>query len=204
MLQTALTDDLIEAGCDEAGRGCLAGPVFAAAVILPKTFTNSLLNDSKKLSKKQRLYLREVVENEAIEWAVAQLDQTAIDEINILNASIKSMHLAVDQLKIRPQLLLIDGNRFKPYPGIQHQCFIKGDGKFASIAAASVLAKTYRDEFMENIHLEYPHYYWDQNKGYPTKLHKDAISAYGICSYHRKSFKLGEQLKIDFKDRSRS
>jgi len=201
MLQTAYTEDLIEAGCDEAGRGCLAGPVFAAAVILPKTFTNSLLNDSKKLSEKQRLHLREVIENEAIEWAVAQLDQTTIDEINILNASIKSMHLAVDQLKIRPQLLLIDGNRFKPYSGIRHQCFVKGDGKFASIAAASILAKTYRDEYMENIHLEYPHYHWDQNKGYPTKLHKDAISVHGICPYHRKSFKLSEQLKIDFNDR---
>lgn len=198
MLQTALTEDLIEAGCDEAGRGCLAGPVFAAAVILPKTFSNSLLNDSKKLSEKQRLYLRDVIEYEAIEWAAAKLDQTAIDEINILNASIKSMHLAVDQLKIRPQLLLIDGNLFKPYPGIQHQCFVKGDGKFASIAAASILAKTYRDEFMERIHLEYPHYHWDQNKGYPTRLHKDAINVHGVCSYHRKSFKLGDQLKIDF------
>ena len=132
MLQTALTDNLIEAGCDEAGRGCLAGPVFASAVILPKNFSNSLLNDSKKLSEKQRLYLREVIENEAIEWAVAQLDQTVIDEINILNASIQSMHLSVDQLKVRPQLLLIHGNRFKPYNNIQHKCFVKGDGKFAS------------------------------------------------------------------------
>ena len=198
MLQTALTDNLIEAGCDEAGRGCLAGPVFASAVILPKNFSNSLLNDSKKLSEKQRLYLREVIENEAIEWAVAQLDQTVIDEINILNASIQSMHLSVDQLKVRPQLLLIDGNRFKPYNNIQHKCFVKGDGKFASIAAASILAKTYRDEFMEKIHQEYPHYHWDQNKGYPTKSHKKAITIHGINQYHRKSFNLNEQLKIDF------
>ena len=201
MLEHSFTKNKTEAGCDEAGRGCLAGPVVAAAVILSKNFSNPILNDSKKLSEKQRLHLREVIENEAIEWAVAQLDQTTIDEINILNASIKSMHLAVDQLKIRPQLLLIDGNRFKPYSGIRHQCFVKGDGKFASIAAASILAKTYRDEYMENIHLEYPHYHWDQNKGYPTKLHKDAISVHGICPYHRKSFKLSEQLKIDFNDR---
>lgn len=199
MLQTALTEDLIEAGCDEAGRGCLAGPVFAAAVILPKDFSNSLLNDSKKLTEKQRLYLKEVVEKEALEWAVAQLDQTIIDEINILNASIQSMHLAVDQLNLRPQLLLIDGNRFKPYDNIQHRCFVKGDGKFASIAAASILAKTHRDEFMEKIHIEYPCYCWNQNKGYPTKLHKDSIATHGISPYHRKSFKLNEQLKIDFK-----
>lgn len=198
MLQTALTENLIEAGCDEAGRGCLAGPVFAAAVILPKNFSNSLLNDSKKLSKKQRNYLREVIENEATEWAVAQLDQTVIDEINILNASIQSMHLSVDQLNIRPQLLLIDGNRFKPYKSIQHRCFVKGDGKFASIAAASILAKTHRDEYMEKIHLEYPQYHWDRNKGYPTKIHKEAIGTHGISLYHRKSFRLNEQLKIDF------
>ena len=198
MLQTALTDDLIEAGCDEAGRGCLAGPVFASAVILPKTFSNPLLNDSKKLNAKQRTYLREVIENEAIEWAIGQLDQTVIDEINILNASIKSMHLAVDQFNIRPQLLLIDGNRFKPYKNIQHRCFVKGDGKFASIAAASILAKTYRDEFMEKIHLEYPQYDWNKNKGYPTKAHKLAIANFGITLYHRKSFKLNEQMKIGF------
>jgi ribonuclease HII len=176
MLQTALTDDLTEAGCDEAGRGCLAGPVFAAAVILPKNFANSLLNDSKKLTAKQRFYLREVIEKEAIDWAVAKLDHTVIDEINILNASIKSMHLALDRLKVRPQLLLIDGNRFKPYKNIQYQCFVKGDGKYASIAAASILAKTHRDEFMEKIHIEHPHYHWDKNKGYPTKSHKKAIA----------------------------
>ena len=198
MLQIALTDDLIEAGCDEAGRGCLAGPVFASAVILPKDFANSVLNDSKKLTAKQRTYLREVIEKEAIDWAVAQLDQIVIDEINILNASIQSMHLALDQLKIRPQLLLIDGNRFKPYKSIPHQCFVKGDGKFASIAASSILAKTHRDEFMERIHIEYPHYHWDQNKGYPTKSHKKAITIHGISSYHRKSFNLNEQLKINF------
>ena len=199
MLQTALTKDLIEAGCDEAGRGCLAGPVFAAAVILPKNFSNSLLNDSKKLTKKQRSHLREIIENEATEWAVAQLGQTAIDEINILNASILSMHLALDQLKLRPQLLLIDGNRFKSYEKIQYRCFVKGDGKFASIAAASILAKTHRDELMEKIHHEFPHYCWNRNKGYPTKLHKEAIAEFGISPYHRKSFKLNEQLKIDFK-----
>lgn len=199
MLQTALTDNLIEAGCDEAGRGCLAGPVFAAAVILPKNFSNSLLNDSKKLSEKQRIYLKEVIENEATEWAVAHLDQSVIDEINILNASIQSMHLAVDQLNTSPQLLLIDGNRFKQYKNIQHKCFVKGDGKFASIAAASILAKTYRDEFMEKIHLEYPQYHWARNKGYPTKMHKEAIGIHGISSYHRRSFRLNEQLKIDFR-----
>lgn len=199
MLQSALTENLIEAGCDEAGRGCLAGPVFASAVILPKKFSNPLLNDSKKLSAKQRSYLREIIENEAIEWAVAQLDQTVIDEINILNASIRSMHLAIDQLKIKPQFLLIDGNRFKPYKKTQHQCFVKGDGRFASIAAASILAKTHRDAFMEKIHMEYPHYDWKQNKGYPTKSHKKAIANFGISPYHRKSFKLNEQLKIDFK-----
>jgi ribonuclease HII len=198
MLQTALTDDLTEAGCDEAGRGCLAGPVFAAAVILPKNFANSLLNDSKKLTAKQRFYLREVIEKEAIDWAVAKLDHTVIDEINILNASIKSMHLALDRLKVRPQLLLIDGNRFKPYKNIQYQCFVKGDGKYASIAAASILAKTHRDEFMEKIHIEHPHYHWDKNKGYPTKSHKKAIAIHGINTYHRKSFNLNEQLKIDF------
>ncbi len=198
MLQTALTDDLTEAGCDEAGRGCLAGPVFAAAVILPKKFTNSLLNDSKKLTAKQRFYLREVIEKQAIDWAVAKLDHTAIDEINILNASIKSMHLALDQLKVRPHLLLIDGNRFKPYKNIPYQCFVKGDGKYASIAAASILAKTHRDEFMEKIHIEHPHYHWDKNKGYPTKSHKKAIAIHGINTYHRKSFNLNEQFKIDF------
>jgi len=198
MLQIALTDDLIEAGCDEAGRGCLAGPIFAAAVILPKYFSDPVLDDSKKLSLKQRTYLRELIEKEAIDWSVALLDQKAIDEINILNASIQSMHLAVDKLKIRPQLLLIDGNHFKPYKKIQYQCFVKGDGKFASIAAASILAKTYRDEFMEKIHLEYPQYDWNKNKGYPTKAHKLAIANFGITPYHRKSFKLNEQLKIDF------
>lgn len=198
MLKTALTQDLIEAGCDEAGRGCLAGPVFASAVILPKSFSNPLLNDSKKLTAKQRFYLREVIENEASDWAVGQLDQTVIDEINILNASIQSMHLAVEQLKLKPQLLLIDGNRFKQYKNIEHQCFVKGDGKYASIAAASILAKTHRDEFMEKIHQEYPQYSWDRNKGYPTKSHKKAISSFGISPYHRKSFRLNEQLKIDF------
>jgi len=198
MLQTALTDDLTEAGCDEAGRGCFAGPVFAAAVILPKNFSNTLLNDSKKLTANQRSYLREIIEREALDWAVANVDHTVIDEINILNASIKSMHLALDRLKVRPQLLLIDGNRFKPYGKVPYRCFVKGDGKYASIAAASVLAKTHRDEFMEKIHLEHPQYHWDRNKGYPTKLHKKAIAVHGICYYHRKSFNLNEQLKIDF------
>lgn len=190
MLQGHHTPDLVEAGCDEAGRGCLAGPVFAAAVILPRTFKNDLLNDSKQLTEKQRNELRPLIEQEAVSWAVASVDAAGIDELNILRASIRAMHLAVDQLKQRPGLLLIDGNRFSRYPGIPHLCFVKGDGKFMSIAAASVLAKTHRDAFMAAIHAEYPAYGWDRNKGYPSAFHRQAIRIAGTSPYHRKTFRL--------------
>jgi ribonuclease HII len=198
MLKSYHKRNTIEAGCDEAGRGCLAGPVFAAAVILPKNYKNSVLNDSKQLSEKQRDTLRIEIENVALAWAVAPLDNNVIDEINILNASIMAMHKAVEKLSLTPALLLIDGNRFKPYPGIPHICFVKGDGKYLSIAAASILAKTHRDDYMKQLHNEYPIYNWAQNKGYPTRDHRDAIIQNGITPYHRKSFRLNEQLKIQF------
>ncbi len=182
--------ELIEAGCDEAGRGCLAGPVVAAAVILPKNFKNALLNDSKKLTEAQREKLRPIIEKEAIAFGVSFVSEKEIDEINILNASFTAMHRAVDQLSTKPELLLIDGNRFNGYPGIGHECIIKGDGKFLSIAAASVLAKTYRDEFMERLDEEFPAYDWKKNKGYPTKKHRIAILNHGDCKYHRKTFRL--------------
>ncbi len=178
------------AGCDEAGRGCLAGPVFAAAVILPDDFSHPDLNDSKQMSLKNRNRLRPVIEESALAWAVALADASEIDEINILNASILAMHRAVSGLKIKPGFLLIDGNRFKPYPGIPHRCEVRGDGRFLNIAAASVLAKTHRDEYMKRIHAEYPAYHWDHNKGYPTREHRDAIRVTGISQYHRKSFRL--------------
>ena len=178
----------IEAGCDEAGRGCLAGPVVAAAVILPKDFKHELLDDSKKLSEAKRKLLRPLIEKEAIAWGVSFVDEKEIDEINILNASFMAMHRAIDQLEIRPELLLIDGNRFTPYPEIPDECIIKGDGKYLSIAAASVLAKTYRDDFMEKIHKEFPIYGWNKNKGYPTKAHRIGILNNGGCKYHRKTF----------------
>ena len=190
MLKRYHHKDLIEAGCDEAGRGCLAGPVFAAAVILPKNFTNHLLNDSKQLNEKQRDILRPVIENKAIAWAVAQVDNTEIDEINILNASFLAMHRAIDKLKKTPEVLLIDGNRFKTYKNIPHNCIVKGDGKYLSIAAASILAKTYRDEYMGRLHRKFPEYYWCSNKGYPTRKHRDAIREFGVTSCHRKSFRL--------------
>lgn len=180
----------IEAGCDEAGRGCLAGPVVAAAVILPKNFRNELLNDSKKLSEAKRKLLVPIIEKEAIAFAVSFVFEKEIDEINILNASFTAMHRATDQLQTRPDLLLIDGNRFNPYPNVPHECIIKGDGKYLSIAAASVLAKTYRDEYMEKIHLEFPMYYWNKNKGYPTKKHRQEIFHHGDCKHHRKTFAL--------------
>jgi ribonuclease HII len=198
MLKRAYTSDLKEAGCDEAGRGCLAGPVFAAAVILPRNFENELLNDSKKLSEKQRNTLRVIIENEALAWAVASVNAGEIDNINILNASFLAMHRAIAQLSITPELLLIDGNRFKPYPSIPHQCIVKGDGKLMSIAAASVLAKTHRDEYMITLHESYPQYNWKQNKGYPTKAHRVAIGKYGISPFHRLSFNLNEQTKLHF------
>lgn len=189
MLAAFYREGLTEAGCDEAGRGCLAGPVYAAAVILPPTFDHPLLNDSKKLSAIQRNLLREVIEAEAIAWAVALVEPKEIDEINILQASWKAMHLAVDQLEIRPELLLIDGNRFKAYLGIPHVCMIKGDGRFRSIAAASILAKTHRDAYMEMLAKDFPQYDWPQNKGYPTKKHREAIRRYGISPHHRLSFR---------------
>ncbi|MEI7898039.1 MAG: ribonuclease HII [bacterium] len=190
MLLSYYTENLVEAGCDEAGRGCLAGPVFAAAVILPRDFRNETLNDSKQLSEKQRDMLRPVIEASAVAWAVASVDAEEIDRINILQASILGMHLAAGQLTSKPQLLLIDGNRFKPYPGIPHQCIVKGDEKYLSIAAASVLAKTYRDEYMRLIHEEFPVYCWNKNKGYPSKLHREVIARHGISPFHRKTFRM--------------
>ncbi|MCD6557240.1 MAG: ribonuclease HII [Bacteroidales bacterium] len=199
MLKPYLNKEVIEVGCDEAGRGCLAGPVYAAAVILPKNYKNEFLDDSKKLSEKKRNKLKEMIKNDALAWAVASVDNNEIDKINILNASIKAMHLAIEQLKIRPEHILVDGNRFKPYQNIPHKCIIKGDGKYMSIAAASILAKTFRDEFMRDIHIKHPEYHWDRNKGYPTILHRKAIAEFGITKYHRKTFKLlSTQKKINF------
>jgi ribonuclease HII len=190
MLRSSFTKDLQEAGCDEAGRGCLAGPVVAAAVILPKKFRHKLLNDSKQMKREAREELRYIIEQKAVAWAVAEVSHEEIDEINILNASFKAMHLALDKLREQPQLLLIDGNRFKPYRDIRHECIIKGDGLYFSIAAASVLAKTYRDEFMQNLAGQYPGYGWETNVGYPTEAHRDGIKQLGITPYHRKSFTL--------------
>ena len=194
MLLPYLEPGRLEAGCDEAGRGCLAGPVFAAAVILPEGYTNELLNDSKQLSEKRRDSLRPIIERDALAWAVGIVTAEEIDRINILNASILAMHRAIDALKVRPEFLLIDGNRFKPYSGICHECIVKGDGKMMSIAAASILAKTHRDEFMKRIHEEYPQYAWNINKGYPTKAHRAAIEQYGTTPYHRLSFRLIDRL----------
>ena len=190
MLKQYLEKGRVEAGCDEAGRGCLAGPVVAAAVILPPDFSNDLLNDSKQLTAKQRASLRTIIEAEAAAWAVAFISPEEIDRINILQASIMAMHKAVEKLAIKPQYLLVDGNRFKPYPGIPHQCIVKGDAKMMSIAAASILAKTHRDEYMETIAKEFPAYGWDRNKGYPTRDHRAAIAAQGTTPYHRMSFRL--------------
>lgn len=199
MLQLSLYPDLIEAGCDEAGRGCLAGPVFAAAVILPKDFECEQLNDSKQLTEKQRYLLRPLIEEKALAWAVGIVDHEEIDKINILNASFLAMQRAVASLAIRPQHLLIDGNRFKKYEDIPHTCVVKGDGKLLPIAAASILAKTYRDDFMLDLHTQYPQYDWDHNKGYPTKKHRDGIKLHGVTPYHRLTFNLTEkQLKLDF------
>ncbi len=192
MLLPYFQEKFIEAGCDEAGRGCLAGPVYAAAVILPKDFYHPKLNDSKKLSEKDRDALRLVIEKEAIDFAVASIDADEIDKINILQASIKSMHLALNQLKEKFEFIIVDGNKFKPYKSITHQTIIQGDGKYFSIAAASILAKTYRDEWMANADSEFPEYGWKKNKGYGTAQHRKALSIYGQCVYHRKSFKLKE------------
>ena len=192
---------IVEAGCDEAGRGCLAGPVFAAAVILPRNYRNSGLNDSKKLSKKKRDALRIQIEQDALAWMVASVEPSKIDEINILKASILAMHQAVAGLSQLPSLLLIDGNYFLPYPGIPNQCIVKGDGIYMSIAAASILAKTHRDEFMQKIHVEFPDYGWDHNMGYPTRQHRDAIARLGITPWHRLTFRMSEQLKLEFSEK---
>lgn len=191
MLLSYHTPGRLEAGCDEAGRGCLAGPVYAAAVILPEDFSHPLLNDSKQLSEETRETLRPLIESSALAWAVASVSAEEIDRINILRASFKAMHLAVEALQLQPQQLLVDGNRFTPYPGIPHTCVVRGDGIFASIAAASVLAKTHRDEHMRRLHSEYPHYGWEQNKGYGTLKHRHGIQTFGISPEHRKSFSMG-------------
>ena len=215
MLKAYYKEGLIEAGCDEAGRGCLAGPVFAAAVILPSDFRNEMLNDSKQLTEKKRYQLREVIEREALAWAVGIVDNKEIDKINILNASILAMHRSLDQLTVRPEYIIVDGNRWKPYQEptandnvndnepkvVPATTIVKGDGKYLSIAAASILAKTYRDDFMLRIHEEFPQYHWDKNKGYPAKVHREAIRQYGTTPYHRMSFNLlgdTQQLEFDF------
>ena len=217
MLEAYYKEGLIEAGCDEAGRGCLAGPVFAAAVILPSDFRNEMLNDSKQLTEKKRYQLREVIEREALAWAVGIVDNNEIDKINILNASILAMHRALDQLTVRPEYIIVDGNRWKPYQEptandnvndndnepkvVPATTIVKGDGKYLSIAAASILAKTYRDDFMLRIHEEFPQYHWDKNKGYPAKVHREAIRQFGTTPYHRMSFNLlgdTQQLEFDF------
>lgn len=190
MLLPYFKNGLLEAGLDEAGRGCYAGPVFAAAVILPKKFHHPLLNDSKQLKEKDRNLLRPIIEEQAIAFSVMAVDNQRIDAINILQASFQAMHLCIDALPKQPKLLLIDGNRFKPYPNIAHECIIKGDGKYAAIAAASILAKTYRDEYMLQLHQQFPQYGWDRNKGYGTALHREAIALHGLCSFHRMSFNI--------------
>lgn len=202
MLLPYLHPDIIEAGCDEAGRGCLAGSVYAAAVVLPSDFRNELLNDSKQLTERQRYALREVIEREALAWAVGVVTPEEIDRINILKASFLAMHRAIDQLAVRPQHLLIDGNRFTPFPDIPHTTIVKGDGKYLSIAAASILAKTYRDDYMNRLAEDYPQYDWRNNKGYPTRKHRAAIAEYGPTPYHRKTFNLlGDgQLSLAFGD----
>ena len=200
MLKSHYYESLIEAGCDEAGRGCLAGSVYAAAVILPFDYQNELLNDSKKLTAKKRYALRETIERDAVAWAVGIVTPEEIDKINILNASFLAMHRALDQLKVRPQAVIVDGNRFKPYQNLPSTTIVKGDGKYLSIAAASILAKTYRDDYMLSLAEEYPQYDWQSNMGYPTKKHRQAILAHGITPYHRKSYNLlGDgQLSFDF------
>ena len=211
MLESCYYKGKIEAGCDEAGRGCLAGSVYAAAVILPEGYQNELLNDSKQLTEKRRYALREIIERDAVAWAVGVVTPEEIDKINILNASILAMHRALDQLKVRPEAIIVDGNRFKPYYGdgsevrgekLPHTTIVKGDGKYLSIAAASILAKTYRDDYMNQLAEEYPQYDWKSNKGYPTKKHRDAIRQFGITPYHRKTFNmLGDgQLSLNFEE----
>lgn len=200
MLKNNYYKGKVEAGCDEAGRGCLAGSVYAAAVILPEDYQNELLNDSKQLTEKKRYELREIIERDAVAWAVGIVTPEEIDKVNILNASILAMHRALDQLKVRPEAIIVDGNRFKPYQKLPHTTIVKGDGKYLSIAAASILAKTYRDDYMNQLAEEYPQYDWRSNKGYPTKKHREAIKQFGITPYHRKSYNLlGDgQLSLDF------
>lgn len=200
MLENHYYEGLVEAGCDEAGRGCLAGSVFAAAVILPPDYENELLNDSKKLTDRKRKQLREIIEHDAVDWAVGIVEPGEIDEINILNASILAMHRALDQLKVRPEAVIVDGNRFKPYRDLPYTTIVKGDGKYLSIAAASILAKTYRDDYMDCLAEDYPQYDWKSNKGYPTKKHRQAIRECGITPFHRRSFTLlpPEELTLDF------
>ena len=202
MLASHYYEGKVEAGCDEAGRGCLAGSVYAAAVILPDGYQNELLNDSKQLTEKKRYQLREIIERDAVAWAVGIVTPEEIDKINILNASILAMHRALDQLKVRPEAVIVDGNRFKKYKDLPHTTIVKGDGKYLSIAAASILAKTYRDDYMNELAKEYPQYDWLSNKGYPTKKHREAIRQFGITPYHRKSYNLlGDgQLSFDFGD----
>ena len=202
MLKGHYYEGKVEAGCDEAGRGCLAGSVYAAAVILPEDYQNDLLNDSKQLTEKKRYQLREIIERDAVAWAVGIVTPEEIDKINILNASILAMHRALDQLKVRPEAIIVDGNRFKKYQDLPHTTIVKGDGKYLSIAAASILAKTYRDDYMNGLAKEYPQYDWLSNKGYPTKKHREAIRQYGITPYHRKSFNmLGDgQLSLEFSE----
>ena len=202
MLASHYYEGKIEAGCDEAGRGCLAGSVYAAAVILPENYQNELLNDSKQLSEKKRYQLREIIERDAMAWAVGIVTPEEIDKINILNASILAMHRALDQLKVRPEAVIVDGNRFKKYNDLPHTTIVKGDGKYLAIAAASILAKTYRDDYMNELAKEYPQYDWLSNKGYPTKNHREAIKQFGITPYHRKSYNLlGDgQLSLEFEE----
>lgn len=199
MLESYFRKGVVEAGCDEAGRGCLAGPVYAAAVILPPDFHHEMLNDSKQLSEKKRYLLREVIQKEAIAWAVGIVDNQEIDKLNILRSSILAMHRALDDLKTRPEEIIVDGNRFYPYRDLPHTTIVKGDGKYLSIAAASILAKTYRDDFMLQIHQQYPMYQWNKNKGYPSKEHRQAIREYGTCPYHRLTFNLlGDSAQMEF------
>ena len=202
MLERHYYQGLTEAGCDEAGRGCLAGSVYAAAVILPTDYTNELLNDSKQLTERQRYRLREEVERDAICWAVGIVTPEEIDRINILNASILAMHRALDQLTVRPEAIIVDGNRFKPYQGLPYTCIVKGDGKYLPIAAASILAKTYRDDYMNQLATQYPYYQWQQNKGYPTQAHREALRQYGVTPLHRRSYNLlgGGELELPFAD----
>ena len=202
MLKNYYYEGKSEAGCDEAGRGCLAGSVYAAAVILPPDYHNELLNDSKQLTEKRRYALREVIQRDAVAWAVGIVTPEEIDRINILNASILAMHRALDQLKVRPEAIIVDGNRFKPYHDLPHSTIVKGDGKYLSIAAASILAKTYRDDYMNQLAVEYPQYDWKGNKGYPTKKHREAIRLHGVTPYHRRTFNLlgDTQLSLEFEE----